>query len=310
MNIREGLARSVGDVNLYFNKSGRADLAVVINFARTPQFVWGRNPQIYKWLMEPEIPGNLRYRFTVRHSRLFDRVFCHNARPGAVREQLMPPMIPSHVILKKSDNLIDGKSKLISAVASKEMFLPLHRTRTRLIDDLESQNNYHIDVFGKGRTYIESKNDGLDGYMYSVAIENTSSKHYWTEKIGDCIRSLTVPIYFGCEEIERYFPASSLIKMKQSDFEDGLKGVLDSLSEIDYRRRIPALLEARRLLETRYNFGYQIGELLRQEPQRTGIKKLRRVWDSNTIIHSASNAAFSFYRFLKSVIEPRRYDSK
>jgi hypothetical protein len=260
--------------------------------------------------MEPEIRGNLRYRFTVSHSKLFDRVFCHNARTGRSREKLTPPMIPSHVFLKGIDNLIGNKSKLVSAVGSREVFLPLHRTRTQLIDGLENQTDYQIDVFGKGRTYIDSKNDGLDRYMYSVAIENTRSKHYWTEKIGDCIRSLTVPIYFGCEEIEKYFPQLSYIKMEQSDFENGLKDVLDSLSEMDYQRRIPALLEARNLLETKYNFGYQIGELLGRKKQKGSSTKLRGVWDSNTLIHVAANFAFSFYHLLLAVIGPRRSDSK
>jgi hypothetical protein len=222
------------------------------------------------------------------------------------RQQLMPPMIPSHVHLKKIDDLIGVKKKVVSAVGSKAMFLPLHQKRTRLIDELENQTVHQIDVFGKGRTYIDSKNAGLDVYMYSVAIENSYSKDYWTEKIGDCFRSLTVPIYFGCEEIEKYFPERSLIKMKQSDFENGLKDVLDSLSEMDYRSRIPALLEARHLLETKYNFGYQIGELLRNGTERIGRTKLRRVWDSNTFIHIAANSVFSSYRLLKALIEPRR----
>jgi hypothetical protein len=302
LSIREGLSRSIGEFELYFNKSGKADLAVVINFARALQFVWGQDLKIYKWLMEPEIRENLLYRFTFRHSRVFNRVFCHNAQSGAGREQLMPPLIPPHVITRETAALIRSKANLVSAIASKETFLPLHRTRTQLIDELENQNVHQIDVFGKGRTYIDSKNHGLDGYMYSVAIENTNSKHYWTEKIGDCLRSLTVPIYFGCEEIEEYFPKLSFIKMKQSDFENGLKEVLESLSEMDYRRRIPALLEARQLLDTKYNFGYQIGELLIDEHQRAGCTRWRRVWDSNTLIHVAAKALFSVYRFLKSAV--------
>jgi hypothetical protein len=47
--------------------------------------------------------------------------------------------------------------------------------------------------------------------MYSVVIENTREKNYFTEKIIDAFQSYTVPVYFGCPNIADYFDMSGVI---------------------------------------------------------------------------------------------------
>lgn len=44
--------------------------------------------------------------------------------------------------------------------------------------------------------------------MYSVAIESSSEKDYFTEKIIDCLITKTIPIYWGCPNIDEYFDTS------------------------------------------------------------------------------------------------------
>ena len=51
-----------------------------------------------------------------------------------------------------------------------------------------------------------TKWDGLENYSYSIAIENSCLENYFSEKFSDCILSWTIPIYYGCPNIDKYFP--------------------------------------------------------------------------------------------------------
>ncbi|MFN9907083.1 MAG: glycosyltransferase family 10 domain-containing protein, partial [bacterium] len=43
-------------------------------------------------------------------------------------------------------------------------------------------------------------------YLFTIAIENTSHDHYFTEKIINPFINNTVPIYWGCKKVDEYFP--------------------------------------------------------------------------------------------------------
>ena len=47
-------------------------------------------------------------------------------------------------------------------------------------------------------------------YMFTIAIENTSHEHYFTEKIINPFFNNTIPIYWGCKKIEEYFPKHTI----------------------------------------------------------------------------------------------------
>ena len=56
--------------------------------------------------------------------------------------------------------------------------------------------------------------------MFSVAIENTLYKGYFTEKVLDCFATGTVPVYLGAEDISSYFDASGIIPLTNSCVDD------------------------------------------------------------------------------------------
>ena len=51
--------------------------------------------------------------------------------------------------------------------------------------------------------------------MYSVAIESSSEKDYFTEKLIDCLITKTIPIYWGCPNINDYFDTSYWIPIEK-----------------------------------------------------------------------------------------------
>jgi hypothetical protein len=283
--ITAGFRAEDSETELIVNKSGRCNLAVVVNFSRGFHYIWGRDSQVIKWLMEPELHGRVNWRFTHKHSAIYDRIFTHSPSPQSQRELLTPPFVFPHVEALDPESLIRSKTKIISAICSVQTALPFHAVRKQLVDDIESSPRYGVDVFGKGRNFIQSKLDGLQDYRYSIAIENSVTEHYWTEKLTDCFLSMTVPIYLGAPNASNYFPAESMIEVTEKDLSTGFEAVLSQLTVDDYERRIPFLFKARELVLENYNFGREIAKLADvADSQTRWASPMSRVWTLDTWI--------------------------
>lgn len=287
---------------LVFNKSGRCDLAVVVNFDRAFSYVYGPNLHIVKWLMEPRVKQKINWNFTHIHSRIFSRIYSHAATIDDEREVNSPPLVPPHVPQVPIEELLSAKTKLISAIGSNQNALPGHRARTEILDAIEANAHFGVDVFGKGRAYIKEKREGLHSYRYSIAIENSTTPNYWTEKLSDCFLSLTVPIYLGAPNATEYFPAESMITVSWEDLSSRLDVLLSRISVEDFERRIPFLLEARRLIIEKYDFGRQIASLLRETQGKSGRQKsFSRVWTLDTFIFKLYELGAMSKRFIRKL---------
>lgn len=105
---------------------------------------------------------------------------------------------------------IYDKFKLISFITSNKNFCSGHQFRLDCVDEIKI-NNPKVDIFGRGINPIPSKLDGLKDYYYSIAMENASTPFYYSEKILDCFLAGTVPIYYGCPNIEKFFNIKGII---------------------------------------------------------------------------------------------------
>ena len=90
---------------------------------------------------------------------------------------------------------------------------------------LERKNEIKIptkffDVYGD-RYNIENARKGKEevfgNSMFGVAIENTSHNGYFTEKILDCFLMKTIPLYWGCTDIGKFFNNKGIIKFGNID---------------------------------------------------------------------------------------------
>ncbi len=155
------------------------------------------------------------------------------------------------------------KHKTISWITSNLTSFPGHKARMDFLAYLKTRS-LPIDLYGKGINYIEDKWDGLAPYQFSLAIENSSSPDYWTEKVGDCFLSWTVPIYYGCKNLEDYFPAESFIRIDIKQPEEALETIAATLTSNNWESRLPALAEARALVLDRYQFFPQMQDIIEQ----------------------------------------------
>ena len=80
----------------------------------------------------------------------------------------------------------------------------------------------------------------LAEYRYSITVENSKSENYFTEKLIDCFRMGTVPIYWGSESIKDYFNMDGIIYFEEIS---ELDAIFAGLTEEKYVSMLPAIKE-------------------------------------------------------------------
>ena len=108
------------------------------------------------------------------------------------------------------------KPKLMSIMVSHKMFAPGHQYRHTLCREI-LKSKLPIDIYGNGcnRHYSQiadsrlkgdfKQNEPYNDYQFHIAIENSVTPHYFSEKIMNPLLCNTVPVYLGCQNIDTYF---------------------------------------------------------------------------------------------------------
>lgn len=145
------------------------------------------------------------------------------------------------------------KTKLMSVITSDKAFTRGHQERIEFVAKLKARYGDNIDVYGRGFRDFGDKWDVMAPYKYHVAIENSSSRYYWTEKLSDCYLAGCFPIYYGCKNIGDYFPQEAMRTIDIHDFEVVCE-VIDRAIENDaYGKSEEALKRSKRLVMDDYN---------------------------------------------------------
>jgi len=111
------------------------------------------------------------------------------------------------------------KSKLMSIMVSHKSYTPGHQYRHAIVRHI-LKYRLPIDIWGNGadnyklefpnsnniRGGFKHMEEMCKDYLFTIAIENTSHDHYFTEKIINPFINNTVPIYWGCKKVDEYFP--------------------------------------------------------------------------------------------------------
>lgn len=132
-----------------------------------------------------------------------------------------------------NDNILD-KTKLVSAISSNKTMLNGHIKRLEFISSITDK----VDLFGRGIREIPTKLDALKDYAFTVAIENDIEENYFTEKLLDCFRTGTIPIYYGCPNISKFFDINGIITFNTIE---ELNDIIDNLSTEKYYSKIEAI---------------------------------------------------------------------
>jgi hypothetical protein len=248
--------RSAGrwdDVLFTGDKIRECDYLIVLNHSAVDEEVSCRARNV--WCLHQEPPNEY---FGVCHSHtpaVYHRVFTTDTGLKGPRYVHTHGALPWHVD-KCYDELksaaLPEKSREVSMITSSKAHFRGHRKRLefarRLLEKLP------VDCFGHGIRSLKDKWDGLSPYRYSIAIENFSSAHYWTEKLADCFLAWTMPVYYGCSNLSDYFPEESFIPIDVTNPDEAADIIREAISRNAWGRNYDAVSHARRLVLEKYQF--------------------------------------------------------
>lgn len=118
---------------------------------------------------------------------------------------------------------------LIAGAKSSQHPNELYSHRVRAIRWFESEAPEHFDLYGMGwnqeqfpsyRGAVEDKLATLANYRFCICYENAQGlSGYITEKLLDCLRVGTIPVYGGAPNVTRWIPQDCFISINQfSDY--------------------------------------------------------------------------------------------
>jgi hypothetical protein len=157
------------------------------------------------------------------------------------------------------DQNIYEKTKLISIISSAKRNLIGHQLRHDVMSSIGSK----MDIYGGCCKHVINKVEALREYKFSVCIENLQTPNWFTEKLIDCLRTGTIPIYWGCPNIGDYFNTKGFIIVNTLE---EIINVVNNLTDDDYTSRINYIKENFELADF---YGNRLSERLDNE-----IKKI------------------------------------
>ena len=258
--IWDGIRFTTDDVD-------ECDALVVLN-NRMKQAVHAHCPKGRVWalMQEPYVKGFTDW--MAEGHDAFDRIYTNYIPTSDPKYITSQPALPWHVN-RTFDELttmgIPDKTRPLSWIVGNSRELPGHLDRLDFLSLLQREQSIPADLFGRAVRPIDDKWDGLAPYQFSLAIENTVATDYWTEKLADCFLSWTIPIYHGCPNLADYFPADSFISIDVRKPDEALAAIRKVVAGgmPEWKRRLPALLEARHLVLYKYQIFPHLAELLR-----------------------------------------------
>lgn len=263
-----------GDVKFICEEDGNCDLAVVLNrVGREKRYVQCAPENVWAVFQEPFIFR--AHDWMIDDHGQFSKVFTpyvFNKNPKYIASY---PMLAWYVD-KTYDELkamtMPDKTRDISWITSNKSLFPGHKERLEFLEFIQ-KSDLDIDIYGKGIRPIDDKWDGQAPCKYSLVIENHVGTDHWTEKIADSYLTWSLPIYYGCPNIDKFFPENSFIRIDIHKPEEALNIIRDAIKNNEWEKRLDAIKEARELVLDTYNFFPYIARLARENPDRDAKKQ-------------------------------------
>jgi Glycosyltransferase family 10 (fucosyltransferase) C-term len=143
-----------------------------------------------------------------------NRIASHGGIPWQIGIAMKQPgAVHKYFDYRALERLSNKRSKLLSVICSNKALTPAQRLRIPFVGALKSHFGERLDVFGRGFDEIDDKAEGLVDYRFHIALENSDEPDYWSEKIADPLIAGAFPFYWGCRNLEDYFPADSFARI-------------------------------------------------------------------------------------------------
>ncbi len=150
--------------------------------------------------------------------------------------------------LSGTKNLLEGHALRHKVFNIKDQITTPHRWY-KVLEDFDNSSNTrpgyneyskdlsHIPLEAKYEPHIYGKKHLYKNTMFNVAIENVNKPNWLVEKIYSCFSSKTIPLYWGCPNLEEFgYDERGVIRFNN---EKDLLNILNNLTEEDYYNRLP-----------------------------------------------------------------------
>jgi hypothetical protein len=153
-------------------------------------------------------------------------------------------------------SLVDhfDKLNLISVVVSNKTKTKAQKKRIQFVEMIKKRSDLNLIVFGTGMNPIDDKWNAIAPYKYHLVLENCAVPDYFSEKLSDTFLGGAYPFYYGCTNLDRYFPENSYTHIDIYDIDESIEIIEKKINENTYENSIDAILKARNLIFTKYNF--------------------------------------------------------
>ena len=177
--------------------------------------IFGRtnpNKKNYAWICEssaiiPHLIQQIKTNISQVEEK-YELIFTHDQRLLSMSPKMR--LILPNAVPRVKDRQIHKKTKLVSMIVSMDKNMCAgHRFRHTILEKYRSQ----MDCFGSGHNYINTKEEGLNDYYFSIAMENDNYPNIFCEKITDCFATGTIPIFWGAPTIGDFFNEKGIIMM-------------------------------------------------------------------------------------------------
>lgn len=291
------------DVEFVCEEDGECDFAVVLNrVGRENRYVVCPAENVFAVFQEPYVFRS--HDWLIDDHKQFSKVltpYIFNKDPKYIAHF---PLLAWYID-KTYDELkvidVPQKTHQISWITSNKSLFPGHKERIEFLDYIR-KSDIDIDIFGKGIRPIDNKWDGQAPYKYSLVVENHAGPDHWTEKVSDSFLAYSLPIYYGCTNLEDYFPEQAFIRIDIHKPEEAVQIIRDAIANNEWEKRLDAIKQSRDLVLDTYNFFPYMAHYLKQfyDPeaprQSLTLKPYRR-----TMKRRLLNLAEKIRRFFKSV---------
>ena len=197
---KERTADNVGDISIHID----------FDMSRPPD----KTKKNYAWVLEssgflPSLISWVRGNIPFLEDN-YELIFTHD-------KSLLPLSPKMRLIICNAapwvmDRKIHPKTKLVSMITSSKTSSPGHRYRMGVLEKYRGV----VDCFGHGHNPIDKKEDGLNDYFFSIAVQNANYSNFFTEELTDCFATGTIPIFWGSEDIGEIFNENGIIRLTEN----------------------------------------------------------------------------------------------
>lgn len=156
------------------------------------------------------------------------------------------------------------KDDRISIVTSTKAHTDYHRARLKFISYLCEKIPDQIVLYGRGHKSVDDKKDALLDHKYHIALENGGGPDVWTEKLTDPMLCYAHPFYYGCTNVESYFPSGSFTHINITDPDAAISKMMRAREQKTWENNRVDLDEGRRRAIHDYNLMRNFARLTRE----------------------------------------------